>query len=59
MDPSLREDVPHGTSESLKAVAGRDRWRLDYVVKQEMTLIQGAVSPGQPDRANPILIVCV
>ena len=44
--PALREDIPHGAGEGLKALARAGRRQIDDVVEEEMPLVERIVRPA-------------
>jgi hypothetical protein len=53
--PPLREDVPDGARQRLVPLACTNGCRIGHVVKEQMPLIEGIRSAGQPHRAAAIL----
>jgi len=52
--PSLREDVPHGTGGGLVTLPRLHRRGIDDVVAQEVALVERIARAGEPNRAAPV-----
>ena len=55
LHPALREDIPYGMGERLKAFPCAGHLRVDRAVKNQMAVVESAVCSIKWNRAGPIL----
>src|SRR6266481_4725811 len=54
--PSLRQDIPHGTCDSLKTLTRAGSLQIDDIVEHKVAFIQRVLRPRQLNQAASILI---
>ena len=56
MHPALRQDIAHGASDSLKALAWAGGHQFDDVVENEMPFIERVIGSREPNRPAAVLL---